>query len=186
MVDAERCTYSDYRQWQGDERWELFAGEALLISPAPSFRHQEIVGELTAQLVAHLRGKTCRAVAAPLDVLLPEAGEDDEAVTTVVQPDLVVVCDRKKIRRHGLRGAPDLVIEVLSPGSATRDEVVKKALYERHGVREYWIVDPLAQTLKAYRLDKGRYPAAILYDGGEVESVVLPEFRLDWSLVFPG
>ncbi len=188
MLDAEKpktFTYHDYRQWQGEERWELVDGEAVLMSPAPSFRHQVLVSELTAQLVTHLRGKPCRAVASPLDVLLPESDEDDEAVTTVVQPDLVVICDPAKIRRYGIRGAPDLVIEVLSPATATRDEMAKRHLYERHGVREYWIVDPLAQTLKAYRLHQGRYPAkATLYGDGEVESVVLPDFRLDWQQLF--
>lgn len=188
MLDAEKPShfaYRDYRQWQGEERWELVDGEAFLMSPAPSFRHQVLVSELTAQLVTYLRGKTCRAVASPLDVLFPEADEDDEGVTTVVQPDLVVICDPAKVRRYGIRGAPDLVIEVLSPATATRDEMVKRDLYERHGVREYWIVDPLAQTLKAYRLQQGRYPAkATLYGDGEVESVVLPDFRLDWKQLF--
>lgn len=188
MLDSEKprsFTYANYCQWQGDERWELVEGEAYLMSPAPSFRHQEIVAELTTQLVTHLRGKTCRAVASPLDVLLPGEGEDDEEVTTVVQPDLVVICDPSKIRNFGIRGAPDLVVEVLSPGSTTRDEMLKKDLYQHHGVREYWIVDPQARNIKVYHLEGSRYKAAQIHRGAGLRSVVLPSFELDWSLLFP-
>jgi Uma2 family endonuclease len=177
MLDAERprrYTYDDYCQWQGDERWELIDGEAFLMSPAPRLRHQSIVGELNRQLANFLLDKPCRVFVAPVDVRLPHGDESDHEVDTVVQPDLVVVCDSEKLDDAGVRGAPDLVVEILSPATASRDEILKRDLYQRHGVREYWLVDPAGPGFRIYRNGAGGFVLQ-----SSLASSVLPGFELD-------
>lgn len=169
-----RYTYGDYRQWQGDERFELIDGEAVLMSPAPRIRHQRVLGTLYRQIADFLDASPCEVLLAPVDVRLPKAGEPDDEVTTVVQPDLVVVCDSTRIDDLGVRGAPDLVVEILSPATAGRDEILKRDLYERSGVREYWLIDPETWTLRLYRLEERRFLAS-----PELASRVLPGFRFD-------
>lgn len=159
-------TYGDYRAWPDDERWELIEGEAWNMSPAPSSSHQGLVMAFSARIWAQLRGQPCRVFPAPFDVLLPESPQQDEDdVDTVVQPDVSVICDRSKITPRGCRGAPDLAIEILSPYTAAKDIRVKRDLYERHGVREYWIVDIGNRCVLAHRLgEDGLY--------GETETLV--------------
>lgn len=149
---SERFTYADYVVWPGEERWELIQGVPCAMSPAPSRRHQEVLGALHALFFEALRGKPCRVYSAPFDVRLPRGEESDESVDTVVQPDLSVVCDRRKLDDRGCRGAPDLVAEVTSPATAARDQIEKLALYERHGVREYWLVHPTDRLVTVFRL----------------------------------
>jgi Uma2 family endonuclease len=151
-------TYGDYLKWPEDVRYELIDGEAYLMSPAPTVSHQDIAGEVYAQLLNALRGKPCRVLIAPVDVRLPKVGEADEAdeqIDTVVQPDVLIVCDQSKVSERGLRGAPDWVLEVLSPATAGRDQVQKLELYERHGVREYWLIHPRDKVLTIYKRANG-------------------------------
>jgi len=145
-------SYGDYCRWPDDERWELIDGEAYAMAPAPSRLHQEFAVELTRQIANQLRGQTCRVYVAPFDVRLPRGEETDDQVDTVVQPDLAVICDPARLDDRGCRGAPDWIIEILSPASAAHDQIRKRALYERHGVREYWILHPLDRVLTIYRL----------------------------------
>jgi len=156
LAEHAAYRYRDYLSWPASGRWELIEGTALAMSPAPSRRHQGVVAQLTACFVNYLADKPCRAYPAPFDVRLPKAGEADDDVDTVVQPDLVVVCDPAKLDDKGCRGAPDLVVEVTSPATASLDHVRKKALYERHGVAEYWIVHPTDQVVLVYRLGEDR------------------------------
>ncbi|MBU0501373.1 MAG: Uma2 family endonuclease [Gammaproteobacteria bacterium] len=130
-----RFTWDDYRAWPDDERWELIEGVAYAMSPAPSTRHQVVTLNLASQIKAKLAGKPCKPFIAPTDVKL--SGLD------LVQPDILVVCDPAKITPSHIEGAPDLVIEVLSPATSTKDLREKKALYERFGVAEYVVIDPL-------------------------------------------
>jgi len=149
-------TYADYLKWPAGERWELIDGQAYAMSPAPSNFHQLIVGELFATIHNHLRGKPCRPFVAPFDVRLPHAGANDQQIDTVVQPDISVVCDPEKLKdNRGCLGAPDWVIEVLSPGTAIHDQRTKRALYERHGVVEYWLVHPGDRSVTIYRRQSG-------------------------------
>ena len=135
-------TYRDHRQWPDDERWELIGGVAYVMS-GPSSPHQGISMEMGRQIANHLRGKRCRPFMAPLDVFLPPIHQmDEDDVDTVVQPDLLVVCDSAKIRERGIWGAPDLVVEILSPSTSRKDQNEKYNLYERSGVKEYWVVEP--------------------------------------------
>lgn len=134
-----------------------------------------------------LRGKACEVYHAPFDVRLPEENEVDDEIATVVQPDVVVVCDPKKLDDKGCRGAPDLVIEVLSPSTASKDCIKKRALYERHRVREFWIADPANRVLSIYLLGgDGRYGCPAVYgDEDEVPVSVLPGLTITLGDVFP-
>ncbi|MDR1727824.1 MAG: Uma2 family endonuclease, partial [Acidobacteriota bacterium] len=156
----QRYTYADYCTWNDGERWELIDGAPYLMSPAPGRRHQEISGELFAQLHNFLEGKPCKVYIAPFDVRLDAGGEDD----TVCQPDIIVVCDTSKLDEKGCKGAPDLAVEVLSPSSTRMDGVVKLEKYREAGVREYWIVSPDARGVQAFLLDGGRYYVAVYTD----------------------
>ena len=148
--DEKFYTYDDYCTWDDDERWEIIDGAAYAMSPSPLRSHQSISGRLYTQLSNFLRGKTCEVFAAPFDVRLCADGDDG----TVVQPDILVVCDQSKFDPdgRGVVGAPDLIIEILSPSTARHDLVTKFRLYQREGVREYWTVDPDRKTVAAHVL----------------------------------
>ena len=148
-------TYADYATWDDDKRWELIDGEPCAMA-APSVDHQTIIGELYGQLWQFLKDKPCRVFVAPLDVLLNAEDVDD---SDVFQPDIVVICDRSKIIKKGCNGAPDMVIEILSPTTARRDRIKKFNKYLHAGVREYWIVDPDEKTIQVFILENGRYIA---------------------------
>jgi len=146
-----KYTYADYCSWDDDERWELIDGVPYAMSPAPRREHQEILGELFAQLREYLKCKPCKVFIAPFDVRL-NADDDDG---TVVQPDIVVVCDRSKLDERGCKGAPDLLIEITSPSTARHDRVTKLNKYQQAGVREYWIVDPDTKTVQVCVFERG-------------------------------
>jgi Uma2 family endonuclease len=148
-------TFHDYQQWEGDERYELIDGEAYAMSPAPSRRHQDVVFGLARQLADALEGGPCRVYLAPFDVRLPRATEADAEIDTVVQPDISVICDEKKLDDAGCRGAPDVIVEVISPATAARDRILKRDLYQLHGVGEYWLIDPEKRSLTIYRREAG-------------------------------
>ena len=151
----KKFTYADYITWPDGERWELIDGQAYNMTPAPSFRHQKIVFNFASLLRDALKGNACVAGIAPTDVVLSESD--------VVQPDVFVVCDKKKITEANIHGAPDLIIEVISPATALKDKREKKALYEKHGVKEYIIVDPTDQYVERFLLEKDAH-----YAKGEV------------------
>ena len=184
---ATHYTYGDYLHWPGEIRCELIDGVIYDMSPAPTVRHQEVLVELVAQAQAALRDGPCQVLVAPLDVRLPHEDEADEVIDTVVRPDLVVVCDESKLDRHGCRGAPDWVVEILSPSTSAKDQVAKRKLYERSGVREYWIVHPEEGVLTVYLLDdQGRYPVSRTYETkGASEVAVLPGLSIEWGRLFP-
>ena len=181
-----RYTYADYLNWPGDERWELIDGVAYNMTPAPNRKHQAISWEFSRQISGHLHGKSCKAYAAPFDVRLPSPGESETSTSTVVQPDLVVVCDPAKLDDKGCKGAPDLVIEILSPDSLARDQREKLLLYERAGVPEYWIVHPTDRTVSIFRRgENGLYGKPSLYTSEERAPVAcLPDLEIDLTTVF--
>jgi len=154
-----RYTYADYRTWPDDERWELIEGVAWNMSPAPAVRHQAILGELHIQVAPFVKGTRCRVFLAPFDVLLPEsASQREDDVPNVVQPDLTGICEASRITERGCFGAPDWVVEILSPWTLKKDLDAKFALYERNGIREYWVIDPGSRTVHVYRREaSGRY-----------------------------
>jgi len=177
----ERFTYGDYLHWPDDERWELIDGVAYDMSPTPSRRHQDFVVELAVQTVNHLRGGDCRTYVAPFDVRLPRADEADEQVDTVVQPDVAVICDPTKLDDKGCRGAPDWVVEVISSGTARKDQREKRDLYERHGVREYWLLHPIDAILMIYRLGPAGYGKPdVLPLEGETAVTAIGDLVIRW------
>jgi len=182
-----RFTYGDYRGWHGDERWELIEGEAQAVSPAPSRLHQRVLTRLAAQIVSALEDGSCEAYVAPFDVRLPRGEEPDDEIDTVLQPDISVVCDPGKLDGAGCRGAPDWVIEILSPATEARDRVHKRALYERHGVREVWLVDPEDRTVTVYRREAGagRFAEPEVHAAaGTLTPTALPWVEIGWARVF--
>jgi Uma2 family endonuclease len=185
--DDRLYLYRDYRAWPDDERWELIDGVAWNMSPAPSMAHQALSAELTYAIRSFLGKSGCRVFAAPFDILLPESPDQaDDDVPNVVQPDLAVICDPSRLRPFGCVGAPDWVIEILSPYTSRRDMVKKLSLYERHGVREYWVIDPGNRYVHVYvRGEDGRYPDPELFVGAAtIRSVACQGFELRLEELF--
>jgi len=180
--DLEHHTYADYAGWPDDTRYELIDGIAYAMAPAPTRRHQELAGEIFRQIANALKGSPCRPYIAPFDVRLPHADEVDDEVDTVVQPDISVICDQSKLDDRGCRGAPDWIIEVLSPSTAGHDQIIKRALYERVGVREFWVVHPVDRVVTAYLLENGVYGKPVMQElMGTTASVILPNIVIDWT-----
>lgn len=154
-AEKSRYSFADLLAWDEHERAEIINGEIYLMG-TPSSRHQEISFEIGRQLGNYLEGKQCRVYPAPYGVrLFEQDGVDPGDVDTVVEPDISVICDRGKIDKTGCKGAPDLVVEILSPSTQRHDRLVKLRLYQRAGVREYWIVSPDEQTVQVMLLDSG-------------------------------
>lgn len=182
LRDMQHHTYADYLAWPEGVRYELIDGIAYAMAPAPLRVHQELLLELASQTRNALEGRPCRPFIAPFDVRLPRADEADRDIDTVVQPDLVVVCDRAKLDERGCRGAPDWVVEILSPSTAGHDLIVKRRLYERVGVREYWLVHPVDRVVTVYRLHDDGFGAPDIYELKETLAVgILPEVVIDWE-----
>lgn len=175
-------TYGDYRTWDDDARYELIDGVAYIMAPAPARLHQEVAGEIFRQAANALEGSGCRVLIAPLDVRLPNGNEADDQIDTVVQPDTLAVRDPAKLDARGVRGAPDWVVEVLSPATASHDQIQKRRTYERHGVAELWLVHPTDRVLTIYRLEKGEYGRPDVVElTGETTVGVLPGLVIDWD-----
>lgn len=185
LPKEERYTLADVLTWDEQERAELIDGTAVMMAP-PSRVHQEIAAALLAQLYNYLEGKRCKVYPAPFAVrLFEKAGDPPEAVDTLVEPDLSVVCDMDKLDDMGCRGAPDLIIEILSPSTQRHDRLTKYNLYERAGVREYWIVDPESKTVQVSVLDGGRYRVREVYTAGDIAKVnVLDGCFIELARVF--
>ena len=185
-AEKKRYTFADVLTWEGTERAEIIDGEVVMMAP-PTSIHQEISMGLSAQLHAYLKEKKCKVYAAPFAVRLFEKnGDSPEDVDTVVEPDISVVCDLGKIDKHGCKGAPDMVVEILSPSTQRHDRFTKFRLYQRAGVREYWIVDPDSGVAQSFVLEDGRYSVKEFGTAGDKMRVnVLEDCVIDLSEVFP-
>lgn len=181
-------SYADYLTWQFDELVELLRGKIMRRMSAPTDRHQALVGSLFLEFGSHLRRNRCQVRVAPYDVRLPKRGSlADDAIYTVVQPDVCVICDPSKIEPRGCLGAPDLIIEVASPRTAARDWKDKFDLYEEAGVGEYWIVLPQDNDISVFVLDEvtARYRLVGEYASpGPIPCRTLPDLNLDWADIF--
>ncbi len=159
----KKYKYEDYLTWPENEHWELLDGVAYL-GPSPSRAHQEVSTNLVRELSLYFKDGLCKVYHAPFEVRLIEDTCNEKYCDTVVQPDLSVICDPNKLDERGCRGAPDWIIEIVSPSSASLDYIKKRELYERHGVKEYWIIHPIDEILQVYTLnEEGRYGAPQFY-----------------------
>lgn len=179
-------TYADYLLWQYEERLELIRGKIFKMS-GPNTAHQEVCGNIFAAFHNFLRKKPCRVFVAPYDIRLPfQNKKKDHEITTVVQPDICVVCDESKIEERGCCGAPDLIVEILSPGDSRKDVQIKFDLYEEAGVKEYWIVHPTKKHMVVHiQKEEGKFERGKKYiDGDRVESYAVPGFTIEISDIF--
>jgi Uma2 family endonuclease len=166
VKQGRRYTWADYQTWNDDQRWEIIGGEAYLMSPSPTSRHQRILSDLHGQMYPHFKGKPCQLLVSPMDVVLSD--ED------VLQPDLLVVCNPQQTKRTHIEGAPTLVVEITSPSSTTRDRLLKLNLYARAGVKEYWIVTPWPSLVEVLLLEGGRYVMHSVF--GKDDTLTSPSF----------
>lgn len=180
---AKSYTYADYLTWKFQERIELIFGKIFKMSPAPTSQHQHISVVISSSMYNFVKGKQCKVFTAPFDVILPVAAGISN---TVVQPDITVVCDPSKITEQGCNGTPDLIVEVVSKSSITRDLHEKFGVYEQVGVKEYWIVHPIDRSLIIFVLDDtGKYqPSKPLTKGDIATSQVLPGLAIDLNELF--
>ena len=180
-------TYADYLLWHFKERVELIKGKIFKMSPAPNSFHQDISGNLFFELRNFVNKGSCKLYAAPFDVRLINYKEStaDNQILTVVQPDLCVICDRTKIDEKGCIGAPDLIIEILSPGNSKKEMDIKYDLYEENGVLEYWIVNPSEQTIAIYLLENQRYIGIkpLIFDS-KLQSPTFPNLKFAVKKIF--
>lgn len=185
--DEKTHSYGEYLTWPDHPRYELIDGVAWAMSPAPTRGHQRLLLELSRQISDALEDSDCEVDIAPFDVRLPEGDEADAEIINVIQPDLIVVCDRNKLDERGCRGAPDWVIEVLSPGTAAHDQIRKLALYERHGVKEYWLAHPTDRVVTVYRMEEEIYSRPNIYEmSGTLAASCCDKVEIDWERVVKG
>ena len=173
-------TYADYANWDTDKRYELIDGIPILMA-APTVEHQDLLLELGGQFRDFLKGKPCRVYIAPLDVRLFAQGDDER---TVVQPDLLVICDRSKLDKKGCNGAPDLVVEILSPSNKRHDRFVKFQQYQKAGVRECWMLDPEDKLLYAHVLENEKYVVNVYGDTDTAPVQILEGCEVSLTDVF--
>lgn len=179
-------SYANYLTWIFDDRVELIRGRVVKMSPAPSPVHQEVSVRISSSLHSYLKDKSCKIYYAPFDVRFSKESKADDGIYTVLQPDICVICDSSKIDGRGCLGAPDIVIEILSPGNNRAELLIKYRAYEEFGVKEYWVVSPMEKTLLKYTLDgHGKYyPFRLFTLREKVHSEILPGFELELNEVF--
>lgn len=185
---TKQYTYSDYLSWRFQERVELIRGWVFKMSPAPNVRHQRISGAISRQIGSYLENKPCEVFTAPFDVRLslPPHKVKGAKIDTVVQPDIVVICDPRKLDEQGCIGAPDLVVEILSPGNTRREMKDKLELYQNAGVQEYWVVDPEHEFIIIYSHNEaGAYFGSVPFTEGDLlTSKVLSNLHIDVESIF--
>ena len=183
---SKEYSYADYLTWTFEERLELIKGKLFRMSPAPSRVHQKLSQIIGAELFFYLKGKPCEVYSAPFDVRLPRKINDEQDIVTVLQPDVCVICDPSKLDDRGCLGAPDIVIEILSPGNNKKELLNKYEVYEEAGVKEYWLVIPQEKAFWRYTLnEEARFEASRpLTLGDFVTTPVLPGFELNLEELF--
>jgi Uma2 family endonuclease len=179
-------SYADYLTWHFDEVVELIKGKIFKkAAAAPRRIHQKVLGELHLVLGNFLKGNICQVYVAPFDVRFSTKSKEDSKIHDVVQPDICVICDPEKLDDRGCIGAPDLIVEILSPGNSKTELKHKFELYESNGVKEYWVIHPENQDLLIYTLTNGKYvPSPLLTSGDVVESIAIEGFKLDLEEFF--
>ncbi|HCL57856.1 MAG TPA: Uma2 family endonuclease [Spirochaetia bacterium] len=186
VKDDQIYTYADYLSWNEEKRLELIEGTVYDMSPAPSRIHQTILGELFFQMKGVLKNKACSIFPAPFDVRLGKRNtQRDEEIETVVQPDISIVCDSSKLDDRGCAGAPDLIVEITSPSTAIKDMREKYRIYEKYGVREYWVVYPSEKIIMVFLLENGSYGKANVFSSEEtLNSSAVQDLKIDLAKIF--
>lgn len=183
---GKKYIYADYLTWPEDEKWEIIDGIPYL-KAAPAPLHQEILMELSRQIANYLKDKPCKIYPAPFCVRLPQGYEkNDNEVNNIVEPDISIVCTESKIDDQGCNGAPDMIIEIISPSSTKKDRVIKFNMYEKAGVKEYWIVEPEQKLASVFLLqDNNRFSRPDMYtDEDSIKVSLFPDLIIDLKLVF--
>jgi len=178
-------TYANYLTWQFKDRVELIKGKLFKMSPAPNLNHQDVSNVIQGEFYQYFKDKKCRLYAAPFDVRFPLT--NSEVTDTVVQPDICIVCDLKKLDQQGCNGAPDLIVEILSPGNTQKEMHEKFALYENARVKEYWLVHPQEKWLTIYGLDSNfKYTGSKPFtpQDGVIQSILFKDLSIDLNKVF--
>lgn len=178
-------TYADYKNYPEGERIEIIDGHIYDMVAAPSRIHQEIISSLLIEIGNYIKSSNapCKVYPAPFDVLLTDEKDTDNC-KNIVQPDISVICDKSKLTDKGCTGAPDMIIEVVSPFNPSNDYVRKLNIYEQYKVREYWIINPMEQTVFVYRLDDTlQYAAPKAYTFNDTIEVGIynGNFKIDFS-----
>ena len=184
---TKQYSYADYLTWQFNERVELIRGWISKMSPAPGTSHQAVSWDIAYYFANYFRKTNCKTFAAPFDVRLLDSKKtkNNQQVFSVVQPDICVICDEKKIDERGCVGAPDLIIEIVSPGNSKREMKTKYELYEENGVREYWIANPLEKNIMLYVLKAKKYHLKKIYfDDDAIESILFKGLVIDLKEIF--
>lgn len=182
--DSQEVSYADYQKWPADERFEIIDGVSYAMN-APLRIHQELLVEFTRLFANYFKEKTCKVYVAPFDVRFATRSKSDNEIFTVVQPDLSVICDYSKLDDKGCLGAPDMIIEILSPATMSYDNIKKRALYEKMGVKEFWLVHPTDCLIMAYRLKNGVYGKPEIFDRETgAKSELFADLEIDLIEVF--
>ncbi|MEM0940208.1 MAG: Uma2 family endonuclease [Bacteroidota bacterium] len=178
-------SYADYLKWHFEDRVELIQGKIFKMSPAPSRKHQQVSFRLGGIFYRLLIENPCEAFSAPFDVRLPKQSSNDEEIFTVVQPDLCIICDHDKLDEKGCSGAPDLIVEILSPHTSKKDLRDKYDLYEESGVEEYWVVYPEENTMEVYKQNGlGKFAFDKVYVIGDIVEVNFLGIKVEMDEVF--
>jgi Uma2 family endonuclease len=176
--------YADYLQWSFEGMVELINGKIFKMASAPSTKHQTVSLNLAIEIGNYLKKEACKLFVAPFDVRLSKFKED-KLIDSVVQPDLCIICDESKLDDYGCNGAPDLIVEIVSPNNSKYDVDTKFRLYQEAGVMEYWIVQTEMKTVLVYRLQDGVYVGSKPFSEGEIiESPLFPEMKIAVDEVF--
>jgi Uma2 family endonuclease len=183
IEEKTRYTYADYLKWEGPERYQLINGEVYQMA-SPSVEHQRLLMSLSVQFGSWLKDKPCQVFASPLDVrLFPK---EDDSDNTVVQPDLLVVCDKNRLSKNSVKGAPDLVVEIVSPSNTHSELFLKYNYYLEAGVREYWIIDPMAKRVNVHVYENGHFISTAYKNNASVSVTILPGLVINfgdlWSM----
>lgn len=183
-------SYADYVTWRLTEAVELIKGKVQLMSPAPNVKHQRLSIYLSSQLFYFFQNRTCQVFSAPFDVRLYDRSKSllaNKDITTVVQPDICVICDKEKLDEQGCNGAPDWIIEILSKGNSKKEVKIKHALYAESGVTEYWLIYPYEEVIQQFVLndETGRYHLQNNYAGDDAAVPYLfPDLAIDLPTLF--
>jgi Uma2 family endonuclease len=185
VQELPEYTYADYLKFQFEEMVELIRGKIYHMSPAPRVKHQWISRNLEIEIGIYLKGKKCQIYNAPIDVVLPVKNNKRNKATTVVQPDICVICDTFIIERNAIFGVPNWIIEILSPNTAKKDRNEKYSVYEEAGVGEYWIVSPEEEIIEVFLLENGKYIRKYVLDKTDkVNPFTLPDLTIDLEEIF--